>query len=200
MRKDEELGESGGLCGGLELVTGDQPILRTECQPFDFANPVRPPVELAESMGVVLLFKGGLGLSANQVGLATRVMVLAGRGGYFALFNPRVVSSSDETTVLDEGCLSFPDYFVRVKRPTYVRVRYQDETGETKTETFTGLTARVVQHELDHLDGVVFFERASKIHRERADRQRAALLRKKKRLTKRPKRDNIGFIPHIARV
>lgn len=75
---------------------------------------------------------------------------------------------SEEVITLEESCLSFPRLIVKIKRPRHVRVRFQSPTGETVTQQFTGMTARVFQHELDHLNGVLFYTRANRFHREKA--------------------------------
>ena len=73
--------------------------------------------------------------------------------------------------VLDEGCLTYPGLYVKIKRPQHVRVRFQTPNGETLTKQFTGMTARIFQHELDHLDGIVFYNKANRYHREQAMRK-----------------------------
>ena len=108
----------------------------------------------------------GLGLAANQVGVPYRVFAMRGSPENFVCFNPRIVQPSAENIILEEGCLSFPGLIVKVKRPKHIRVRFQTPNGDTKTETFIGMTARVFQHELDHLDGRLYFNRANKYHKE----------------------------------
>jgi len=108
----------------------------------------------------------GLGLAANQVGVPYRVFAMRGSPENFVCFNPRIVQPSAENIILEEGCLSFPGLLVKVKRPKHIRVRFTTPNGDTKTETFIGMTARVFQHELDHLDGRLYFNRANKYHKE----------------------------------
>ena len=79
-----------------------------------------------------------------------------------------MVMPSDQEVLLEEGCLSFPNLFVKVKRPQHCRVRFTMPNGDTRTDTFTGITARAFQHELDHLDGIVYYTRANDYHREQA--------------------------------
>jgi peptide deformylase len=122
----------------------------------------------------------GLGLSANQCGLPYRVFVLWSEKP-FVCFNPRIIDKTSETTMLEEGCLSFPHLIVKIKRPSAIKVRFQDAFGEMHTEKFTGMTARAFQHELDHMDGVTYHTRANKIHLERALNQQKNLVRQLKR-------------------
>ena len=110
----------------------------------------------------------GLGLAANQVGIPYRIFAMRGAPENFVCFNPKVVQPSEMTVLLEEGCLTYPQLLVKIKRPQHVRVRFTTPNGVTRTETFTGMSARVFQHEIDHLDGVVFYNRASRIHRDRA--------------------------------
>lgn len=164
----------------LDLVPEDHPILKESFEDFDFANPPTDPVELANNLIETMVAKKGLGLSACQVGLPYRVFVLWSEKP-LAVFNPRVVDQKNEFVLLEEGCLSFPSLFIKVKRPSMIKVRYQDAAGDTHTQTFIGMTARTFLHEMDHLDGIVYTQRANKIHVSRAYNQRKILQRKMKR-------------------
>ena len=86
----------------------------------------------------------------------------------YVCFNPRIVYSSPEVTSMEEACVSFPGVTVKVKRSKEIRVRFQTPSGMLVTKKFDGLTARTFQHELDHLDGILFFNRANRYHREKA--------------------------------
>ena len=163
----------------LDLIDGKAPVLHQPTQRFNFAEPQMDPVQLAYDLTETMIQNKGLGLSANQVGLPYCVFVLTGQP-VRALFNPRIVHSSEETTVSKEGCLSFPELFVKVKRPAIVKIRYTQANGETLTEEFHGLTARIVQHEIDHLNGITILDRAHPIHLEAALRAQKQKMRKKK--------------------
>jgi peptide deformylase len=121
-----------------------------------------------------MLASNGIGLSANQCGLPYRVFVMLGTE-IIPCFNPRIVDASSETVVMEEGCLSYPGMFVKVKRPLRIKVRYTEPNGETVTRVFEGMTARIFQHELDHLDGVNYQQRANKIHLEQARKKKNKL-------------------------
>lgn len=142
----------------LHLVKGDDAVLHAAVPTFDFSNPPYDPVKLYEKVGALMLKWNGLGLSCNQVGISARMFTVRGTD-VIPFFNPLIVWESKETTVMQEGCLSYPFLFLKVTRPAEVRVRFADPTGKVQTQHFAGMTARVVQHEVDHLNGVVFVDK-----------------------------------------
>lgn len=151
----------------LNLVDSEDPVLREVLPEFDFGNPPCDPVELVKNLTETMIANNGLGLSANQCGLKHRVFVLNG-SPVQACFNPRVVDQTNQTIVLlDEGCLSFPNLYLKVKRPRTIKVRYTMPNGETVTQKFDGITARCFLHELDHLNGVVFTQRTNTYYLEK---------------------------------
>jgi peptide deformylase len=164
----------------LQLVNPDHPLLRTELEEFDFSNPPVNPGELANNLIETMTAHRGLGLSANQCGLPYRAFVLWSETP-LVCFNPRVVDQTSEQVMLDEGCLSFPHLFLKVKRPSMIKARFQTSTGEMRTEKFIGMTARAFLHELDHMNGVLFTSKTSRIHLSRAQNQQKQLTRKLKR-------------------
>jgi peptide deformylase len=150
------------------LIKYPDPLLTTPCEDFNFSNSPGNPNELAVALMQIMNDYNGVGLSANQVGVPYRVFVMRGYPENFVCFNPKIVLTSNETELLDEACLSFPGINVKIKRPKDIKVRFQTPSGETTTMNFSGLTARTFQHELDHLDGILFFNRANRYHREKA--------------------------------
>jgi peptide deformylase len=113
----------------------------------------------------------GIGLAAIQVGEPVRLLVLdlAKEGEPKApqiFINPEIVESSDDRSVYEEGCLSIPDYYAEVERPAKVRVKYLDEHGKAHEVEAEGLLATCLQHEIDHLDGVLFIDHISKLKRD----------------------------------
>ena len=110
----------------------------------------------------------GVGLSSNQLGLPYRVFAMRGYPENLVCFNPKIVYYSDNIISMEEACLSFPGMIIKVKRPSEIRARFQTPSGMVVTKKFEGLTARTFQHEMDHMDGILFFNRANRYHREKA--------------------------------
>lgn len=137
--------------------------LHQKTENFDFENPPTDPSQLAIDLAETMIMNNGLGLSSNQIGLEHRVFVMTG-SPILACFNPKIVDQSKEEVLLEEGCLSYPGLFIKIKRPRRIKVRYTQPDGEVVTKTFADLTARVFQHEMDHLDGIDFRSRANKYH------------------------------------
>ncbi len=127
--------------------------------------------ELVEDMLETMYFAEGIGLAAPQIGVSRRVCVLDlhdednPEGGRWVLVNPVIVESSDEEDKSTEGCLSIPDMEEVVARPARVTVRGFDAEGETVEVEADGLLARALQHEIDHLDGILFIDRLSAFKR-----------------------------------
>jgi peptide deformylase len=123
-------------------------------------------------MGHLMHDSLGVGLAATQVGTLNRVLVyrVQPEGHIAALVNPEIEWKGKETETMEEGCLSLPAILVDVERPIHVRVRALDETGEPLLIEASGLEARVIQHEIDHLDGVLIIDRTSRDQRKEAMR------------------------------
>ena len=127
---------------------------------------------LADDMLETMYDAPGVGLAAIQVGVSVRMVSLAvskceTEPQPMVLINPEVLDSSDETSVYEEGCLSIPEYYEEVERPARVRFRYTNLQGETIVQEADGLMATCVQHEIDHLNGVLFIDYLSKLKRDR---------------------------------
>lgn len=164
-----------------KLVPDDHPILRTKMEDFDFVNPPTDPIQLAKDLTESMIANNGLGLSANQIGLPYRVFAINGNPVYVC-FNPRIVDQTNSNIVLmDEGCLSFPNLFLKIKRPRIIKVRFTKPNGETETLKFDGMTARCFQHELDHLNGIVYTDKVSTYHLNKGMNDRKKLQRAQKR-------------------
>jgi len=144
-----------------------EPILKTPTQPFDFENPPFNAEEFAEKLVNIMQNRNGIGIAANQIGVPYSIFAIASDPIYVC-FNPMIVHESEEQVLLEEGCLSFPDLFVKIKRPKLIRLRFADYNGNVHTFKFEGITARAIQHEMDHLKGELFFNKANKYHREKA--------------------------------
>lgn len=153
-----------------ELVEKTNPILTKMLLPFSFSEPPTDPIQLARDLTETMLVNEGLGLAANQIGLPYRVFVMRSNP-IICCFNPRIVDASEELIYLDEGCLTFPNMYVKIQRPKRIKVRFTRPNGEIVTETFDGITSRIFQHELDHLNGILFMSRATLYHKEQAERK-----------------------------
>ena len=152
-------------------VGNNNPLLKQVMEEFDFSNPPTDPLELVSIMAQVMIDNGGIGLAANQIGLPYRAFVLYA-DELIPVFNPKIVDFSEEMIILEEGCLSYPGLFVKIKRPRQIRARYTEPNGVVVTKTFTGMTARAFQHECDHLNGIIHTSRANRYHREQALKRR----------------------------
>jgi peptide deformylase len=149
----------------LKLITGRDPILMKPAEKFDFNNPPCDPWDLAETMVKIMIDNNGMGLSACQVGLPYAVFAMIGEPNH-VMFNPKLVDVSNETITLEEGCLSFPGVLAPIARARHIKIRFTGPDGQTTTKKFTGMSARVVQHEMDHLNGVLFFNHLPRFKRE----------------------------------
>ena len=153
---------------GDMIVKYPDPILTTPTVPYDFENPQVDAGELSQVLMHVMNHFDGVGLSANQIGKNLAVMCLRGSPENLVCFNPKIVYYSDEEVTMEEGCLSVPGVTLKIKRPKSIRVRFQTPSGTTQTSTFDGLTARIFQHEYDHLNGIIFINKANRYHRDKA--------------------------------
>jgi len=152
----------------LELIKHPNPILQEHLPDYDFDNADISPHDLEEQMVQLMIMENGRGLAANQVGVRARVFVirpenLEGVHTAFALFNP-VLLAADEEQVQDyEGCLSFPNLFLPVRRPKNVVVQFLDRDKKEHIIELKDMDARCFLHELDHLNGVCFTDGMSKL-------------------------------------
>jgi peptide deformylase len=140
----------------FKLVPETDPILSEVMPEFDFSNPPVNPSLFASTLVESCKYYRGYGLSANQCGFRYRVFVMGTNDDYVAFFNPEIINLSKEENHMIEGCLSFPLLGLKITRPSEIGVRYQDYTGEWKGATFSGISARCFQHELDHMNGIVY--------------------------------------------
>ena len=156
----------------LQLVRkyGD-PVLRTRALEVDRFD--QRLVDEVRRMGQVMDESLGIGLAATQVGVMHRVLVyrVEPDAPVAALVNPTIEWSGNELETMDEGCLSLPGVLVEVERPVHVRVRGRDERGDGLVIEASGLEARVIQHEIDHLDGTLILDRTSRDQRKQARRE-----------------------------
>ena len=144
------------------------PVLKSRATPVDrFDETLQQQVQ---RMAGIMRDALGVGLAAPQVGLSQRLLVyrIGSDAPVIALVNPELEWKSEDAEAFEEGCLSIPGVMVDVERPIHVRVRAQDERGEERLVEASGLEARVIQHEMDHLDGVLMLDRAEREARKQA--------------------------------
>ena len=153
----------------LPLVLVPQPVLRQVAEPVEEITD--DLVKLADDMADTMYDAPGIGLAANQIGILKRVIVMdCARedepAALWKMFNPEIIWRSDDATKMEEGCLSIPGHNAEVKRPSEVHVAYLDRNGVRQEMQATGLLAACVQHEIDHLNGVLFIDHLSRLKRD----------------------------------
>jgi peptide deformylase len=164
----------------FQLVHEEHPLLKQALLEFDFEKPPVDPVKFASSLVETCKLHHGLGLSANQCGFPYRVFVMGSEDNFVAFFNPEIINISKQEVHMIEGCLSFPFLGLRITRPAEIGVRYQDYTGEWKGTTLSGISARCFQHELDHMNGVVYTQRVKPMALQSGMQKRNKILKRLK--------------------
>jgi peptide deformylase len=151
----------------MSFELGPHDSLTQVSTPWDFSTD-GDAQQLERDMIDFMVSSGGIGLAANQIGITKRVFVMGSNTipdfpAPFAVFNP-VIKESSTNLVLDrEGCLSYPDLFLMVKRPDWIIAEYQDSEGNIKEIRVDGYLGKCFQHELDHLDGICFVDKVSRM-------------------------------------
>ena len=155
----------------LDIRIVPDPVLREICAPVSLID--ARVKKQAEDMLETMYDAPGIGLAAPQVGLLERMLVVdvanpdEGEDKKpYCLINPEIIWKSEQTSVYKEGCLSIPDQYADVTRPAEVRVRFQNPTGSTEELHATGLLSTCIQHEIDHLNGVLFIDYLSRLKRD----------------------------------
>ena len=144
-----------------DLVLEDNPILNKRGIPFDFDNPQEDPIKLTEELLDAMVKYEGMGLSACQIGVDLKVFVMRFNGDAIACFNPRINHYSEETTYMREGCLSYPGLFFPIARAKGINATYSGKEGDEMSASFIDISAKIFQHEYDHMLGKVYLEYAS---------------------------------------
>ncbi len=166
----------------LPIIYAPDPRLKIKCRPVETVD--QSVRDFMDDMLETMYAAPGIGLSAPQVGDDRRIIVCdVAREDEepqpVKLINPEIVWASDETKLAEEGCLSLPDHFAEVERPAEVRIRYLDENGETQEMAADELLAACVQHEMDHLEGILFVDYLSPLKRNIILRKMRKLKRQK---------------------
>ena len=168
------------------ILLHPDPRLKKPCAPVtDLTDELRT---LADDMLETMYAAPGIGLAAPQVGVLERLIVLdcirdgeEGAPRPLIMFNPEIISASDEMNVYEEGCLSIPDQFADVTRPEAVEVRWIDPDGDERTEEMSGLWATCVQHEIDHLNGKLFIDYLGPMKRQMMTRKAVKIKKERTR-------------------
>ena len=148
----------------MNLIKYPNEILEREVKEVDLENLEFDPVELKKEMVEFMIANNGIGLSANQIGLDAKVFVMGDSVENSTMcINPTVLQYTSDTQDDIEGCLSFPNIFVKIKRPKEILARYWNENLEECTVKIEGYSAKCYLHEMDHLLGITFKDRASKL-------------------------------------
>jgi len=157
----------------LPVILHPDPVLRKKAE--SVTEITADILQLLEDMLETMYAEEGIGLAAPQINVSQRVIVLdveprekGQRGNPIKMINPEIIAKSEVLTILDEGCLSLPEMRVDVARPEQVTVRYLDEAGIIKELEADDLLAKAIQHEIDHLNGVLIFDYLSKLKRDMA--------------------------------
>ena len=161
-----------------ELVKETDPFLREKPEVFDFENPQVDPEKLQKQLIENMIHHEGLGLSANQIGIPVTVFAMRMDEHALVVFNPEILEWSEETTYMREGCLSFPGLWIAMERAKTVAVKFQVFDGEEQGGSMTDLSARIFQHESEHMDGDLFIDNVTNFKLKSAMRKRKTFLRK----------------------
>ena len=173
----------------MKLIYHPNSWLERKVDPFDFDN--LNAKEISEQMIEIMEKNQGVGLAANQVELNAQIFVMKPTGleGYeddkpFAIINPKITAVSEEVVEGEEGCLSFPLLYVKVKRPTGLVTECLDITGKECTIELVGWNARIFGHEYDHLYGINYIDRVSKLRLDMAKKKQNKLMKRISRQVK----------------
>lgn len=149
----------------MKLIFGPNKVLKQKSEPFSDDEFGEETELLAQSMLKIMRGFGGVGLAAIQLGLPKRILVGEADGKEFILINPEITEISKKEALFDEGCLSFPIQSYKIKRPSEISVLFQNTDGNKVEKNFSGLAARIIQHEIDHLNGVTILDKLSPLKR-----------------------------------
>jgi len=144
----------------LKIRKYGDPILRRKCKPVEKTD--KEVKQLIEDMVETMAVNDGAGLAAPQVGESQRIIVINPdfrKGEVFVLINPKITRKWGDLVEVEEGCLSFPGVFLKIKRPEKIEVEAVNKFGKKVLITTGGIVARIIQHEVDHLDGILFSDR-----------------------------------------
>jgi peptide deformylase len=163
----------------LPLYNDKNPMLSQHQEPMDLSRLPADLIETCNRLLATMNHYGGVGLAAPQCGLPWRLFVAAGG---MVCINPKIITASIETTREKEGCLSFPGLYLPITRSRTIEVEYHNEFGVLKHETFTGATAKIFQHETDHLNGIVFTSLVGNLTLQMAKKKKQKMFKRMERI------------------
>ena len=162
-----------------KLIDNNNPLLKVQLTLSDDVDREKLKTDLIDTMKNF----EGIGLSANQIGIMERAFVMYhnfSKREIMCCFNPKIVFTSEEEDYMDEGCLSWPGLWLKVKRPIWIEVEYENENGEHIKDKLKGLEARVFQHEYDHMEGTDFTQKVSRLRLDMAKKKKSKNFKKSK--------------------
>tara|TARA_Y100000996_G_C22255873_1_gene533772 strand:+ start:145 stop:657 length:513 start_codon:yes stop_codon:yes gene_type:complete len=153
----------------LKIVYAPDPILKKECVSLPQVDSHHR--DIIKEMYKIMYEANGVGLAAPQVGLDMRIFIIdpGARDEEkkpLTMINPVLLSLDEQIISYEEGCLSFPEHFAEIDRPNKLKIEYLDEENKKKILTTDGFTSRIIQHELDHLNGILFVDHLSRLKRD----------------------------------
>ena len=167
------------------LLEPKHPLLHSPLPEIIAETEPKDRLELTTNIAETMKHYGGIGLSANQVGIALRMFVFGDGKHFIPCFNPKILEYGKDKIPMEEGCLTYPGLFVKIYRPDMIVAQWEDEKRELHKETFTGLQSRVFQHEFDHMEGIDFRNRAGRMTLDIAQRKVKKAMRKMKKMRER---------------
>ena len=163
-----------------KLIEAENPIMKVR---LSGCSPDLDRDEIEQKLIDSMEHYQGIGLSANQIGIMERVFVMYSdvkKRETIACFNPKVTIYSDTKILMDEGCLTYPGLWLKVKRSDNVGVQYEDKTGEIQYQSMLGLECRIFLHEYDHMEGTDFTQKVSKLRLKRAQKRLSKVQKRSK--------------------
>ncbi len=163
-----------------KLIEAENPIMKVR---LSGCSPDLDRDDVEEKLLDSMKNYNGIGLSENQIGIMERVFVMYSdvkKRETITCFNPEIVTKSDTEILMDEGCLTYPGLWLKVKRPDGIEVQYEDKSGEIQNQAMFGLECRIFLHEYDHMEGTNFTQKVSKIKLNRALKRRSKMVKRSK--------------------
>lgn len=169
----------------FKLVEPTHGVLHVAIPEYDVTTLPNPAMSvLVERLKMTMKLYGGIGLSANQCGINERVFIAGSDTFQMVCINPKIIMGIGEKKRKREGCLTFPGLYLNIPRYESVEVEYYTESGEKKTHTFDGLTAHIFQHEMEHMDGIMFTSHVGPLALKLAKERQSKLIEKARRRIK----------------